>query len=189
MEARTVEVINPRVPMFGSGALVAPGLVLTAYHVACPGGDRQPVTVRNKIGQAAEATIAWADAELDAVLLQTDRTVLGASLPIVRWGELTCDYPDARPVCSMTGFPRAMRRPHPILPDAFVDELLAVDGNIKPATSSRRGYYGFELINTSLESAELWQGTPSPPRSASTPLVGCSSGRSRVVRASARGCA
>ncbi|MDH6522044.1 serine protease [Streptomyces sp. SAI-090] len=158
MEARTVEVINPRVPMFGSGALVAPGLVLTAYHVACPGGDRQPVTVRNKIGQAAEATIAWADAELDAVLLQTDRTVLGASLPIVRWGELTCDYPDARPVCSMTGFPRAMRRPHPILPDAFVDELLAVDGNIKPATSSRRGYYGFELINTSLESAELWQG-------------------------------
>lgn len=158
MEARTVEVINPRVPMFGSGALVAPGLVLTAYHVACPGGDRQPVTVRNKIGQAAEATIAWADAELDAVLLQTDRTVLGASLPIVRWGELTCDYPDARPVCSMTGFPRAMRRPHPTIPDAFVGELLAVDGNIKPATSSRRGYYGFELINTSLESAELWQG-------------------------------
>ncbi|MFH8663083.1 trypsin-like peptidase domain-containing protein [Streptomyces afghaniensis] len=158
MEARTVEVINPRVPMFGSGALVAPGLVLTAYHVACPGGDREPVKVRDKTGRAAEATITWADADLDAVLLQTDRTVLGAGLPVVRWGELTCDYPDARPVCSMTGFPRAMRRPHPTLPDAFVDELLAVDGNIKPATSSRRGYYGFELINTSLESAELWQG-------------------------------
>ncbi|NUK17675.1 S1 family peptidase [Streptomyces lunaelactis] len=158
MEVRTVEVVNPRVPMFGSGALVAPGLVLTAYHVACPGGDRQSVTVRDKIGHAAEATIAWADAELDAVLLQTDRTVLGAGLPVARWGELTCDYPDARPVCSMTGFPRAMRRPHPTLPDAFVGELLTVDGNIKPATGSRRGYYGFELVNTSLESAELWQG-------------------------------
>ncbi|MCZ0999641.1 trypsin-like peptidase domain-containing protein [Streptomyces mirabilis] len=158
MELRTVEVVNPRVPMFGSGALVAPGLVLTAYHVACPGGDRQPVTVRDKIGQTAEATIAWADAELDAVLLQTDRTVLGAGLSVARWGELTCDYPDARPVCSMTGFPRAMRRPHPTVPDAFVGELLTVDGNIKPATGSRRGYYGFELINTSMESAELWQG-------------------------------
>jgi hypothetical protein len=105
MELRTVEVINPRVPMFGSGALVAPGLVLTAYHVACPGGDRQPVTVRDKIGHAAEATIAWADAELDAGLLQTDRNVLGAGLPVARWGELTCDYPDARPVCSMTASP------------------------------------------------------------------------------------
>ncbi|MDW8478393.1 serine protease [Streptomyces scabiei] len=158
MEVRTVEVINPRVPTFGSGVLVAPGLVLTAYHVACPGGDREPVTVRDKRGRAAEATIAWADADLDAVLLQADRTVLGAGLPVVRFGELTCDYPDARPVCSMTGFPRALRRPHPTVPDAFVDEVLAVDGNIKPATSSRRGYYGFELTSTSLDSAELWQG-------------------------------
>ncbi|MEU8849744.1 serine protease [Streptomyces sp. NPDC048564] len=144
--------------MFGSGALVAPGLVLTAYHVACPGGDRQPVTVRDKAGMTAQATIAWADPDLDAVLLETDHTVLGAGLPVVRWGELTCDYPEARPVCSMTGFPRAMRLPHPTNPDSFVGETLAVDGNIKPATGSRRGFYGFELINTSMGSAELWQG-------------------------------
>lgn len=96
--------------MFGSGAPVAPGLILTVYHVACPAGDKEPVTVRDKIGRTAEATIVWADAELDAVLLQTDRAVLGAGLTVARWGELTCDYPDARPVCSMTGFPWAMRR-------------------------------------------------------------------------------
>jgi hypothetical protein len=113
VELRTVEVVNPRVPMSGSGALVAPGLALTAYHVACPGGDRQPVTVRDKAGRTAEAANVWSDAELDAVLLETDRIVLGAGLPVARWGELTCDYPDARPVCSMTGFPRAMRLPHP----------------------------------------------------------------------------
>ncbi|MFC8221501.1 hypothetical protein ACFUTY_25435 [Streptomyces sp. NPDC057362] len=51
-----------------------------------------------------------------------------------------------------------MRRPDPTRSDAFVGELLAVDGNIKAATGSRRGYYSFELINTSLESAELWPG-------------------------------
>ncbi|MFI7414038.1 trypsin-like peptidase domain-containing protein [Streptomyces sp. NPDC049627] len=159
MELRTVEVVNARVPMFGSGALVAPGLVLTAYHVACPGGDRQPVTVRDEAGRTAEATIAWSDAELDAVLLETDRTVLGAGLPV---GRADLRLPGRATRVLDDWPPPAMHRPHPTNPDAFVGDPMTVDGNIKPATGSRRGYYGFELVNTSMESAEL-SSSPSRP--------------------------
>jgi pentose-5-phosphate-3-epimerase len=56
----------------------------------------------------------------------------------------------------MAGFPRAVRRLHPTRSDAFVGELLAVDGNIKPATGSRLGYYGADQHIAG--SAELWQG-------------------------------
>ncbi|WP_447028153.1 S1 family peptidase [Streptomyces rochei] len=158
MEQRTVEVINPRVPMFGSGCLVAPGVVLTAHHVACPGGDMQPVTVRDKAGRTAEAEVVWADAALDVVLLSADRSVLGTDLSVARWGELTCDYPAARPMCTMTGFPRAMRLALPDDPHTFVPDLKSVDGHIKPETGSRGGHYGFELSDASTGSAELWRG-------------------------------
>uniref|UniRef100_UPI002F90AF78 serine protease n=1 Tax=Streptomyces antimycoticus TaxID=68175 RepID=UPI002F90AF78 len=143
--------------MLGSGCLIAPGLVLTAYHVACPGGDIQPATIRDKSGRTAEAELVWSDTVLDTVLLRTDRD-LGAGLAVVRWGELTCDYPEARPVCTMTGFPRAMRLPLPNDPETFVADPKTVDGNIKPATGSRAGYYGFELVDVSTGSAALWQG-------------------------------
>ncbi|UDM05537.1 S1 family peptidase [Streptomyces longhuiensis] len=158
MEQRTVEVINPRVPMFGSGCLVAPGVVLTAHHVACPGGDMLPVTVRDKVGRTAEAEVVWADAALDVVLLSTDRSLLGTDLAVARWGELTCDYPAARPVCTMTGFPRAMRLALPDDPEKFVPDLKSVDGHVKPETGSRGGHYGFELNDASTGSAELWRG-------------------------------
>ncbi|WP_432095640.1 trypsin-like peptidase domain-containing protein [Streptomyces sp. bgisy100] len=158
MEQRTVEVINPRVPMFGSGCLVAPGVVLTAHHVACPGGDMQPVTVRDRVGRTAEAEVVWADAALDVVLLSTDRAVLGTDLAVARWGELTCDYPAARPMCTMTGFPRAMRLALPNDPQTFIPDLKTVDGHIKPETGSRGGHYGFELSDASTGSAELWRG-------------------------------
>ncbi|GAA2955179.1 MULTISPECIES: S1 family peptidase [Streptomyces] len=158
MEQRTVEVINPRVPMFGTGCLVAPGVVLTAHHVACPGGDMQPVTVRDKAGRTAQAEVVWADAALDVVLLSADRSVLGTNLAVARWGELTCDYPPARPMCTMTGFPRAMRLALPDDPQTSVPDLKSVDGHIKPETGSRGGHYGFELSDASTGSAELWRG-------------------------------
>ncbi|WP_329156858.1 serine protease [Streptomyces sp. NBC_01717] len=158
MEQRTVEVINPRVSMFGSGCLVAPGAVLTAHHVACPGGDMQPVTVRDKAGRIAEAEVVWADAALDVVLLVTDRSVVGTGLAVARWGELTCNYPAARPMCTMAGFPRAMRRKLPDAPQTFVPDVKTVDGHMKPATGSRGGHYGFELSDASTGSAELWRG-------------------------------
>jgi hypothetical protein len=158
VEQRTVEVINPRVPMFGSGCLVAPGVVLTAHHVACPGGDMQPVTVRDKAGRTAQAEVVWADAVLDVVLLSTDQSVLGTDLAVARWGELTCDYPAARPMCTMTGFPRVMRLALPDAPQTFVADPKTVDGHIKPATGSRSGHYGFELSDASAGSAELWRG-------------------------------
>jgi trypsin-like peptidase len=158
VDQRAVEIINPRVPMVGSGCLIAPGLILSARHVACPGGDTQPVTVRDRAGRAAQATVVWSDADLDTVLLETERLALGNSLAVARWGELTCEYPSARPVCSMTGFPRAMRVRHPDNPETFVVDPKTVDGHIKPATGSRTGYYGFELIDASTGSAELWQG-------------------------------
>ncbi|MGW8065920.1 S1 family peptidase [Streptomyces ziwulingensis] len=144
--------------MFGSGCLVAPGVVLTAHHVACPGGDMQPVTVRDKAGRTAEAEVIWADAALDVVLLSADHSVLGTDLAVARWGELTCDYPAARPMCTMTGFPRAMRLALPDDPQTFVPDLKSVDGHIKPETGSRGGHYGFELSDASTGSAELWRG-------------------------------
>lgn len=158
VEQRTVEVINPRVSMFGSGCLVAPGVVLTAHHVACPGGDMQPVTVRDRAGRTAQAEVVWADATLDVVLLSTDRSALGTDLAVARWGELTCDYPAARPMCTMTGFPRAMRLSLPDAPQTFVADMKSVDGHIKPATGSRSGHYGFELRDASTGSADLWRG-------------------------------
>jgi hypothetical protein len=158
VEQRTVEVINLRVSMFGSGCLIAPGVVLTAHHVACPGGDMQPVTVRDKAGRTAQAEVVWADAALDVVLLTSNHSVLGTELAVARWGELTCDYPAARPMCTMTGFPRAMRLALPDAPQTFVADLKTVDGHIKPATGSRSGHYGFELSDASAGSADLWRG-------------------------------
>lgn len=56
------------------------------------------------------------------VLPQAGRAMLGGWPPWAQWGVLTCGYPEAWPVCSMTGFPRAMRRPHPKVSDAVDGE-------------------------------------------------------------------
>ncbi|MFF2196684.1 trypsin-like peptidase domain-containing protein [Streptomyces sp. NPDC058157] len=90
--------------------MVAPGLVLTVAHVAAPDGDlERAVDVReaDSTGVWHRARIVWEHRELDLVLLRTEGAVIGGDLPPVRWGELVSDDPGSRPVCTVTGFPRA----------------------------------------------------------------------------------
>ncbi|MFF2044052.1 trypsin-like peptidase domain-containing protein [Kitasatospora sp. NPDC058170] len=157
---RTVEVCNPRVGVVGSGSIIAPGLVLTAYHVVCLKGDNKPVIVRALEGGCqADAEVVWSDAELDAVLLRTDRARIGTDLTAVRWGQLTCEHAAVRPVCTMTGFPRAMSR---LLTrgdqETAVDDPKTVDGRIKPGSGQRSDFYVFEIGDAPPGSHDLWKG-------------------------------
>ncbi|MFJ9181360.1 serine protease [Streptomyces sp. NPDC102360] len=155
---RTVEVSNQEKQSYGTGCLIAPGLILTAHHVALPGGG-SVVTVRDTTSAGfTEAVMVWESTELDAVLLKTDRTLVGAGLGIVRWGELACDAPGRRPVCSMTGFPKAMRRKASALAGQYVDDLKTVEGTIAPHTGSRSKLYGLEVDGAVPAQAKHWQG-------------------------------
>lgn len=153
---RTVEVSQKG--SYGTGCLIAPGLVLTAYHVALPGGDGA-VTVRDMASAAfTEAAVVWECPELDAVLLQADRALVGAGMSVVRWGELVCDYPARRPVCSMTGFPKAMRRRASARSEQYVDDLKTVEGVIAPHTGSRSRLYALEVDGAVPAELQNWQG-------------------------------
>ncbi|MFD3488756.1 trypsin-like peptidase domain-containing protein [Streptomyces sp. NPDC058665] len=155
---RTVEVSNQHKQSYGTGCLIAPGLVLTAHHVALPGGD-SVVTVRDTASAAfTEATVVWESPELDAVLLMADRALVGAGMGVVRWGELVCDYPSDRPVCSMTGFPKAMRRRASNRSEQYVDDLKTVEGTIAPHTGSRSKLYGLEVDGAVPTEVKNWQG-------------------------------
>lgn len=153
---RTVEVQNQQ--SYGTGCLVAPGLVLTAYHVALPGEGRAN-TVRD-ISSAGftEAVVVWESPELDAVLLKADRDLVGAGLGVVRWGELVCDYPAWRPVCSMNGFPKAMQRRASSRPEQYVDDLKTVEGTIAPHTGSRSKLYALAVDGAVATEVTNWQG-------------------------------
>ncbi|WP_055606702.1 trypsin-like peptidase domain-containing protein [Streptomyces prasinus] len=155
---RTVEVSNQRKGSYGTGCLIAPGLVLTAHHVALPGGD-SVVTVRDTASAGfTEAAVVWESAELDTVLLKADRSLVGAGMGVVRWGELVCDYPDRRPVCSMTGFPKAMRRRALARSEQYVDDLKTVEGIIAPPTGSRSRLYALEVDGAVPTDVRNWQG-------------------------------
>ncbi|MGI5532481.1 trypsin-like peptidase domain-containing protein [Streptomyces syringium] len=155
---RTVEVSNQHKGSYGTGCLIAPGLVLTAHHVALPGGDGV-VAVRDTVSAGfTEAAVVWESPELDAVLLKADRTLVGAGLGVLRWGELVCDYPGRRPVCSMTGFPKAMRRRASARPEQYVDDLKTVEGTIAPHTGSRSRLYGLEVDGAAPTEVKNWQG-------------------------------
>ncbi|WP_331730250.1 serine protease [Streptomyces sp. NBC_00073] len=154
---RTVEVTNQYKDSYGTGCLIAPGLVLTAYHVALPGEGS--VAVRDTASaDFTEAVVVWENAELDAVLLKADRALVGAGLGVVRWGELVCDYPGRRPVCSMTGFPKAMRRRASSRSEQYVDDLKTVEGIIAPHTGSRSRLYGLEVDGAVPTEVKNWQG-------------------------------
>ncbi|MGV9942410.1 hypothetical protein [Streptomyces sp. NPDC003401] len=155
---RTVEVSNQDKGIYGTGCLIAPGLVLTAHHVALPGGD-SVVTVRDTASaDCTEAAVVWGSTELDAVLLKADRSLVGAGMGVARWGELVCDYPDRRPVCSMTGFPRAMRRQAFVGSEQYVDDLKTVEGTIAPPTGSRSRLYALEVDGAVPTDVRNWQG-------------------------------
>ncbi|MFH8738008.1 trypsin-like peptidase domain-containing protein [Streptomyces sp. NPDC017964] len=155
---RTVEVSNQHKQSYGTGCLIAPGLVLTAHHVALPGGD-SVVAVRDTVSAGfTEAAVVWESPELDAVLLKADRALVGAGMGVVRWGELVCDYPGGRPVCSMTGFPKAMRRRASSRSEQYVDDLKTVEGTIAPHTGSRSKLYGLEVDGAVPTEVKNWQG-------------------------------
>lgn len=98
----------------GAGCVVAPGLVLTAYHVVEPaaGLEDEPITVQllseGADGPAAQAELAWHRG--DAALLSFRPQDLGQEFAPVRWGELTCVNPPVPPKCSAVGMPRAAVR-------------------------------------------------------------------------------
>jgi hypothetical protein len=155
---RTVEVSNHHKGSYGTGCLIAPGLVLTAHHVALPEGD-SVVTVRDTTSaDFTEAAVVWESTELDAVLLKADRALVGTGMGVVRWGELVCDYPDRRPVCSMTGFPKAMRRQALARSEQYVDDLKTVEGTIAPPTGSRSRLYALEVDGAVPTDVRNWQG-------------------------------
>lgn len=154
---RTVEVTNYDKDSYGTGCLIAPGLVLTAYHVAWPGEG--VVAVRDTASSDfTEAVVVWEDTGLDAVLLKADSALVGANLGVVRWGELVCDYPERRPVCSMSGFPKAMRRRVFSGSKQYIDDLKTVEGIIAPHTGSRSRLYGLEVDGTLPTEVKNWQG-------------------------------
>ncbi|MFD4144534.1 hypothetical protein [Streptomyces sp. NPDC058572] len=155
---RTVEIVNRDTDSYGTGCLIAPGLVLTAHHVAKPGGG-SVVQVRDLASATfTDAVAVWECTELDAVLLTADRAQFGAGVRGVRFGELVCDYPARRPVCSMTGFPKAMRRRASAPADRYVDDLKTVDGRIAPHTGSRSNVYALEVDGAVPTEVKNWQG-------------------------------
>ncbi|MFE0450031.1 trypsin-like peptidase domain-containing protein [Streptomyces sp. NPDC058914] len=101
----------------GAGCVVAPGLVLTAYHLVRPvtGEEDAPVVVRmmdaGAEGPRAAAEVVWH--RWDAALLAYRPQSLGRDFAPVRWGELTCLRPTPPPECSAVGLPlAALRRSH-----------------------------------------------------------------------------
>ena len=154
---RAVEVLNERTGSYGSGTVVGPGLVLTAYHVACLGGDENGVTVRMLAGGAEdEGVVVWADARLDAVLVECDPELIGPTLSPVRWGRLVCEESRTRPVCTVTGFPRAMLLSDPAYEG--VQDPKSVDGWIKPSGELRSGLYTLEVRDADPDDAGEWAG-------------------------------
>ncbi|MFG3268902.1 S1 family peptidase [Streptomyces bobili] len=150
-------VSNQHKGSYGTGCLIAPGLVLTAHHVALPGEDS--VDVRDTASAGfTQAAVVWESTELDAVLLKADRALVGAGMGVVRWGELVCDYPGRRPVCSMTGFPKAMRRQAAARSEQYVDDLKTVEGTIAPHTGSRSKLYALEVDGAVPTDVKNWQG-------------------------------
>lgn len=152
---RTVEVATADRKSYGSGCLIAPGVILTARHVALPGSDAM-VMVRDTVSALpTEASVVWESTELDIVLLTADAKLVGADTSVVRFGELVSDYPAHRPVCTMTGFPKALQRRHR---NVLVNDLKTIDGHINPHTGSRSGLYGFEIDDALPSQAKHWQG-------------------------------
>ncbi|WP_308129860.1 S1 family peptidase [Kitasatospora aureofaciens] len=167
---RTVQVLGPE-GRYGSGTLIAPGLVLTAWHVVSRAGDSStgPIgaQVRVKVlrdQQEHPMEVTWAgDRELDAVLLRADPGRLGRDLAPARWGELTCSSPRVHPECSAVGFPRAMQH-QAVQADgtrAVVHDNREVIGRVSPVTGLNASKYDLDVSNAlprDISGAMGWSG-------------------------------
>ena len=168
---RAVEVLNPHAEKYGSGTIVAPGLVLSAYHVASPHGDDRGLRLRTLVdGMEAEGTVVWGSEDLDVVLVSCDPALVGRDLHPVRWGRLVCEDPRSRRNCTVTGFPQGMRRTG--AHGALVDDPMTVYGEITPGSVHRSGLYTFALSRAAPASPEHWQGLSGAALFCDTLLVG-----------------
>ncbi|QJS99281.1 trypsin-like peptidase domain-containing protein [Streptomyces asoensis] len=154
--SRAVEVVNRTAQSYGSGCLIAPGLVLTARHVAQPGTGR--IQVRDlEGGDFAEALTIWDQSSGDITLLRIEHRNFGETVPVVRFGELVGTDPAHRPRCTTTGFPRSMRR-RAGTAGAYVDDAKTVDGYVTPATGARSQRYALEIGRALPADVADWQG-------------------------------
>ena len=124
---------------FGSGYLIAPGLVLTARHVACADSGEPYDDIRIRFltdPTAIPCEVIWQSRlDLDAVLLRCPPG--GQSGNPVRWGELIASTSSVR--CEAAGFPRSMRQ------DDGLRDLEHIPGVINPGTGLLGGRLYFEV--------------------------------------------
>lgn len=101
---------------YGSGYLIAPGLVLTALHVvasACAGGKCELRFIGDVILERADwraYDVVWQHATLDLALLRAGKRSLayaGGPSTLVRMSVLPRS--EDKPSCTAVGFPRVMR--------------------------------------------------------------------------------
>jgi hypothetical protein len=123
---------------FGSGYLVASGLVLTARHVTCAdsGEPYDDVRVRFLADDVeVPCEVAWPGRpDLDAALLRcAPRADEGTP---VRWGQLVASQ--AGMACEAAGFPRSMQQ------DDGLRDVEQMRGKINPGT----GLLGLSGSNT-----------------------------------------
>jgi len=145
---------------FGSGYLIAPGLVLTARHVTCadsgePYGD---VGVRFLAdGSPLPCQVAWQGGpDLDAALLRCAPREQ-QDMP-VRWGRLIASEPGV--ACEAAGFPRSMRQ------DDGLRDVEHMHGAINPGTGLLGGRIYVDIASAfpqpggwdGMSGAALWCG-------------------------------
>jgi tetratricopeptide (TPR) repeat protein len=136
---------------FGSGYLIAPGLVLTVRHVVCA-DDGEPyddVQIRFLADDAVvPSRLAWQGGlGLDAALLRcAPRAQPDAP---VRWGQLIGSQPGV--ACKAAGFPRSMRQ------DDGLRDMEQMRGEISPGTGLLSGRVYVDIVGASPQPGD-WDG-------------------------------
>ncbi|MGW7363103.1 tetratricopeptide repeat protein [Streptomyces sp. NPDC054841] len=126
---------------FGTGTLIAGRLVLTAWHVLTDerGYPYERVLVRLFGGGLYDAQVVWADAAMDAALIDVPDAgepggrLIPEGMAPVRFGSLVGQ--GIRVACQATGFPDSLT---PTGSDREIDQ---VDGYINPTAGSRTEQY------------------------------------------------
>ena len=154
----------------GAGCVVAPGLVLTAFHVVRSpelptASTRDTIRVRllSNTVDTAVAEVAWSgiSAGVDAALLRFKPADLDQVFAPVRWGELTCTSPEPAPRCFAVGLPQAAVRSVANPAGGPVEswrEPEAAEGHINVADNASRLYSLQVTSATSSDGTESWRG-------------------------------